>query len=78
MSLSERTPARTTRKGPRCGVCTIVEKHPDDEAVIESWRVAGHGWQEITAAVNAEHGSTLPWATMSRHVRGLCEGRRAR
>lgn len=75
MSLADREPATAAREA-KCHACRIFTAHPEDEATVNAWRLAGHEWQPMADAVNAEHGTDLSWHSLSRHVRGKCLGSR--
>ncbi|GAC1361238.1 MAG: hypothetical protein NVSMB4_19190 [Acidimicrobiales bacterium] len=76
MSLADRLPSAPLAKGPTCTACRVFAAHPADEDTIQEWRLAGHHWRPIAEAVSEEHGVELTPTTLSRHVRGLCLGRR--
>ncbi|GAC1379490.1 MAG: hypothetical protein NVSMB4_08740 [Acidimicrobiales bacterium] len=76
MSLADRLPSAPIPKGPQCSACRLLAQHPGDEDTIQQWRMAGHHWRSIAEAVTAEHGVEINGPTLSRHVRGLCLGRR--
>ena len=66
------------RKGPPCTVCSLLSALPDDEATALRRLLSDRSirYSTLADALRGE-GHDFSGYTLSRHARGLCEGREA-